>query len=318
MFFDNRTHTWLQAPLARLAGENVYIGTSSWKYPGWCGQIYDESLYVTRKRFSEARFDRNCLSEYAETFPTVCLDAGYYRFPSAKYLEGLCAQVPGAFRFGIKVTDTITLHHFPSLPRFGDQAGKHNEHFLDADLFRKEFLTPCEPFREKIGVLIFEFSHFHTTDFERGTEFVETLDRFLAQLPRSWAYAVEIRNASMLQLEYFAMLQSHGVAHVFNSWTRMPDISDQLAMQGSFTTDFTVARFLLKPGRKYEAAVGAFSPYNATKEPNESARAAGRSLIEKARSIGKRPSFVFVNNRLEGNAPATIAAMLDSLEAKGL
>jgi hypothetical protein len=27
---------------AALAAQRVYIGTSSWKYPGWCGMIYDE------------------------------------------------------------------------------------------------------------------------------------------------------------------------------------------------------------------------------------------------------------------------------------
>jgi hypothetical protein len=28
--------------LAGLADQGVFIGTSSWKYPGWCGLIYDE------------------------------------------------------------------------------------------------------------------------------------------------------------------------------------------------------------------------------------------------------------------------------------
>lgn len=100
MFLETRTFARLQMPLAKLACENVFVGTSSWKYPGWCGQIYDESRYVTRKKFSESRFQRDCLSEYSETFPTLCVDAGYYRFPSEKYLAGLCAQVPSSFRFG--------------------------------------------------------------------------------------------------------------------------------------------------------------------------------------------------------------------------
>ena len=44
------------------------------------------------------------------------------------------------------------------------------------------------------------------------------------------------------------MLHRHGVAHVFNNWTRMPSILEQLATDGSETADFTVSRFLLKPG----------------------------------------------------------------------
>jgi len=39
------------------------------------------------------------------------------------------------------------------------------------------------------------------------------------------------------------------------------------------------ARFLLKPGRKYEDAVKAFQPYNKTQEINEDARKAGAALL---------------------------------------
>lgn len=48
------------------------------------------------------------------------------------YLEGLASQVPADFRFGLKVTDEITIRRFPKLPRFGFRAGQPNEHSLDA------------------------------------------------------------------------------------------------------------------------------------------------------------------------------------------
>lgn len=305
--------TSLRETIRHLRQESVFVGTSSWKYPGWCGQIYDEARYITRKKFSESRFERECLTEYAETFPTVCVDAGYYKFPSPQYLEGLCAQVPDSFRFGFKVTDTITIKHYPKLPRFGDRAGKDNEHFLNAELFCQAFLSSCKRVRSKIGVLIFEFSHFHPGDFGHGRDFVAALDHFFSQLPKEWAYAVEVRNKSLLQPEYFSMLSSHGVAHVFNSWTKMPEVGEQLGMEGSITTDFTVARFLLKPGRTYEQAVTAFAPYKSVQEMNPSARDAAIKLIERSKG-SKRPSFVFVNNRLEGNAIGTIKAVLDAMQ----
>jgi hypothetical protein len=69
---------------------------------------------------------------------------------------------------------------------------------------------------------------------------------------------------------------------------------------------------LLKPGRSYEQAVKTFEPYDRVKEQNAEARAAGRRLIEEGKAAGpKRKTFVFVNNRLEGNAITTIAAMLE-------
>ena len=307
--------TALREALAALAERNVYVGTSSWKYPGWTGQLYDEQRYLYRGKFAESRFERDCLEEYAQVFRTVCVDAGYYKFPSPEYIAGLCAQVPDGFRFCFKVTDEITARTFPRLERHGNRAGQRNPHFLDAELFRAAFLASCERHREKIGVLIFEFSHFHPRDFERGRDFVDQLDAFLTQLPTDWQYGVEIRNRSLLHPDYFAMLARHGVAHVMNHWTRMPPVGEQWAMPGVLSAgDFTAARFLLKPGRTYEQAVESFSPYNVTKEVNSEAREAAGSIIRArvaaAETSRVRPSFLLVNNRLEGSALNTIRAVL--------
>lgn len=295
--------------LAELAAQCVFIGTSSWKYPGWCGMIYDEQRYLTRHKFSEAKFNRSCLAEYAKTYRTVCVDAGYYQFPTEQYIAGLCAEVPDDFRFGFKVTDDITLKKFPSLPRFGARAGTFNPNFLSAGLFRERFLKPCEPYRDKIGPLIFEFSTFHKHEFEHGSEFVTALDAFLTDLPKGWDYGVEIRNKDWLVPDYFAVLRNHGVSHVFNNWTRMPSIAEQMALPDSETAGFSVSRFLLKPGRSYAEAVNTFQPYTVTKEPNEEARTAAKNLLKGALQKRRR-CYIYVNNRLEGNAPLTIGALL--------
>jgi len=60
-----------------LAAEGVYIGTSSWKYPGWLDQIYDSQCYEYRGKFALTLFNLECLWEYAEVFKTVCVDAAY-------------------------------------------------------------------------------------------------------------------------------------------------------------------------------------------------------------------------------------------------
>ena len=106
MSFDREA---LKRKLAGLAARNIFLGTSSWKYSGWCGLLYDESRYLWRGKFAEKRFEQRCLAEYAEVFKTVCVDAAYYRFPDQRYLENLVAQVPEDFRLSLKVTDDITL-----------------------------------------------------------------------------------------------------------------------------------------------------------------------------------------------------------------
>src|ERR1051325_11671874 len=187
----------------RLAAQGAFLGTSSWKYPGWRGQLYEDDRYVLQGRFSEARFDKLCLAEYAEVFKTVCVDAAYYKFPDGRFIDGLFPQVGDDFGFTFKVTDQITLKHFPNLPLFGSQAGAKNTDFLNADRFIAEFLSPLLPYRHKIGLLIFEFSRFRAGDFERGRDFLEILDAFLSRLPKGWRYGVEIRNLIFLQPLYF-------------------------------------------------------------------------------------------------------------------
>jgi len=175
----NLTRQELAQQAASLANQGVYIGTSSWKYLGWCGMLYDPARYEYRGKFAETRFKRDCLAEYAEVFKTVCVDAAYHTFPSQQYLEGMINQTPDDFVFGLKVTDTITIKKFPNLDRFGQQAGKTNEMYLNAELFVKAFLRPCEAVRPSIGLLMFEFSRFWPADYEHGRDFITDLDTFL-------------------------------------------------------------------------------------------------------------------------------------------
>lgn len=308
----------MKSAVAGLAAKGVFIGTSSWKYPGWLGQLYDHDRYVWRGRFSKARFEKLCLAEYAQVFKSVSVDAAYYQFPSHHWLEAMVALVPGDFRFALKVTDEITMKRFPNLPRFGRRAGQPNENFLNADLFATAFLGACEPFKPNIGLLMFEFSQFHSGEFGRGREFLTALDEFFAKLPTGWPYAVEIRNRNLLRAEYFTVLARYGAAHIFNSWTDMPPVSEQAALPGSFTSpDFFAARLLLKPGRKYEDAVKLFSPYERLQDPDPDGRQTAANLIKRATERGDRTrGYIYLNNRFEGNALASIAAILDETETE--
>jgi len=297
---------------AELAGQGVFIGTSSWKYEGWLGQLYSSARYEYRGKVAKTRFERDCLNEYAEVFKTVCVDAAYYAFPTEKYLTGLVEKVPADFQFGFKVTDEITVRKFPNLDRFGIRAGKPNENFLNADLFSRSFLKPCEVIRRNVGIVMFEFSRFHTTDYEHGRDFVADLDKFFGNLPKGWPYAVEMRNRYWLVPEYFACLSRHGITQVFNSWDAMPPVGEQMALPGCRTNpELIAARFLLKPGRNYEEAVKAFKPYDRVQDQNPEARMAGKVLIAEGKEAAqKKRTFIYVNNRLEGNALETISAMM--------
>jgi uncharacterized protein YecE (DUF72 family) len=300
----------LTGSLAGLAREGIYIGTSSWKYEGWLDQIYTRSNYVSRGRFSKRAFEAECLREYAGIFPTVCGDFAFYQFPTGEFWGRLFGQAPQGFQFAFKVPEQVTCRVFPDHPRYGAQGGLGNPSFLDHYLLREAFLRPLDLYRDRITALIFEFGAFARGVFSGVREFVELLDPFLAALPRHFRYAVEIRNEEFLAQEYFACLRSHGVAHVLNAWARMSELRQQLAIPEAITADFLVSRALLRRGRKYEDAVRQFSPYNRIQDPNPEARSALREMIERARET-RRNAYIYVNNRLEGNSPATIMAIVE-------
>jgi len=301
----------LAKDLREFAQKGVYVGTSSWKYPGWCGMLYESARYDYRGKFAMTRFERNCLEEYAQVFKTVSVDAAFYKFPERNFLEKIMGQVPDDFQFSFKVTDTITIKKFPILPKFGLRAGEVNQDFLNAELFAEAFLKTCEPYRSKVGLLMFEFGRFYKGDFSVAG-FSQALDTFFGKLPKDWQYGIEIRNRDFLGPEYFGVLAKHGVTHVYNSWTDMPPVGEQMAMPGSVTNPNLVAgRFLMTPGRKYDESLKLFQPYDRLKEPDEDARKAGAALIVGGeRYEPRRKTFVYINNRLEGNALETIAAMI--------
>jgi len=305
--------TALALKLTRLAERGILIGTSSWKYEGWLGQIYTPDRYFTRGKFSAKKFEDSCLEEYAETFPIVCGDFSFYQFPSEEYWRKLFASTPGSLRFAFKVPEEITAKVFPAHPRYGRRAGLENPNFLDFNLFRQMFLEMLRPHSKRAIVLLFEFGQMSKKAMPDVDAFLERLVPFLDQLPEGPRYAIELRNAEFLSRDYFEALQERGVAHIFNAWTRMPDLPAQSAMPQAYTADFTVVRALLRQGRAYEDAVKSFSPYERIQDPNLESRDALRALIQ--RSLGlQQPAYIFVNNRFEGNAPSTIEAVIEGID----
>jgi uncharacterized protein YecE (DUF72 family) len=299
----------LARALARLAAEGIYLGTSSWKYEGWLGQIYSRERYLNRGRFSRRAFEAECLSEYALTFLAVCGDFSFYQFPAPEFWVRLFGQAPPPFLFAFKVPEQITCKTFPTHPRYGRLGGMENESFLDAGLLDQMFLRPLAPFQERIAALIFEFGAFSKKSMAKPEEFFGRLDDFLKKLPAGFRYGVEVRNPEFLERGYFDVLRARGAAHVYNGWSRMPELPMQLRIPDASTAGFVVARALLRRGRVYEEAVRAFSPYDRIQDPNPEAREALRELVRRARE-NRQLAFLFVNNRLEGNAPETVRGVV--------
>lgn len=297
------------AALAAKVPALVRFGTSSWTYPGWKGLVYQREYPATGAVARQ-------LAEYARwpLFRTVGIDSFFYRPPTAATLEAYAGVLPPEFRCVSKVWERITARTFTS-PRVVASSGERNPDWLNANLFVNDVLDPMrQQFGDHLGPLVFEFQQIGSRENFSTEQFIDALDHFFAALPIGPPYAVEVRNPEFLTAAYFAVLREHHVAHLFNAWTRMPPIGEQLLLHDSVTADFVVARALLRPGRTYAQAVDAFAPYDHIQDPNPALR---QDLVALARTaINLRiPAYVIVNNRAEGCSPLTIAAVAELLTA---
>jgi len=272
--------------LARRLPTNVRFGTSTWTYDGWTGDVY-------HRRYRGPQPAKR-LEEYVRypLFRTVGIDSAFYEPPSEDVLRAYAQSLPPGFPCVSKVWDQITV--------------KQNPEFLNAAIFKEAVLGPySRAFRDHAGCFVFEFQAMRGKDLPDPLEWADQLDVFLSELPSDFRYAVELRNLELFTGLHGEVLKRHRVAHVFNSWTEMPTIGEQLEQPWTFPADFTVVRALLKPGRRYADAVKAFEPYDRIQEPQPELR---RDLVEIIREALRRriEAFILANNRAEGNAPGTI------------
>ncbi|MGH7658032.1 MAG: DUF72 domain-containing protein [Gemmatimonadales bacterium] len=289
----------------------IRFGTSTWTYPGWKGLIYHQQYPKTG---AAARM----LEEYARfpLFRTVGIDSSFYAPPTPEMLQSYSLALPPSFPCVSKVWDQITVHTHAK-PRQPAMAGQENPDFLNPDIFRQEVLDPYrEHFGDHMGPFVFEFQAIGRDARMTAQEFADRLDSFFTRLPTDVPYAVEVRNPEFLTPPYFAVLRLHEVGHVFNSWTRMPAIGEQLELPESVTAPFIVCRALLRPGRTYSEAVDRFAPYDRIREANQPLRRDIIRLIERALEL-RIPAYVIVNNRAEGSAPLTITAVARRWRSRG-
>ena len=289
--------------LAERIPPSIRFGTSTWTYDGWFGDVYHRHYrgpQPARRLEEDARYP---------LFRTVGIDSAFYDPPSEDELRSYAQVLPRGFPCVSKVWDRITAKRTGQAAPQPGLSGLRNPDFLDAKLFKENVLRPYEKvFRDHAGCFVFEFQAMRGKDLPDPLHWADQLDAFFKQLPRDYRYAVELRNPELMTGLHGEVLKRNHVGHVFNSWTEMPSIGEQLDSSWTWSADFTVARALLKPGRRYADAVKQFQPYDRVQEPLAELR---RDLVRLVSEAQRRrvEAFILANNRAEGNAPGTIRAV---------
>ncbi len=237
------------------------------------GRFIRRDRYVTRGKFSKAKFEEDCLAEYAQIFPTVCGDLTFYQFPSEQYWAKLFDATPEEFIFGFKVPEDITVETWPKHARYGKRAGLANEHFLNAQALEQFFTTPARSVMASESARSSSSSGRSTrSTFPTPADFLAVLDRFLKALPRRLPVRRrDPQRGIICTPHYLDVLACHNVAHVFNAWTRMPALDDQAQLPACSRPTSRSSERCSGEAAPYDKAVETFEPYDRIQEPNESA-----------------------------------------------
>ncbi len=156
----------------------VRIGVSGWAYKDWRGPFYPDEVR-----------DKDRLSFISRRFPTVEINASFYRMPTDKAVAAWRDQTPDDFVFAWKASRFIT----------------HNKKLNDPVEPLAYMFERIAGLGGKIGPILFQVPpNLHRRD--------ERLAAFLSALPGGHRYAFEFRHPSWYAPEVLSLLADRGAA----------------------------------------------------------------------------------------------------------
>jgi uncharacterized protein YecE (DUF72 family) len=199
---------------------HAYIGTSGYSYKSWDKTFYGD----TPKRLQ--------LEFYTTHFPTVEINATFYRLPSEGMVRGWHDRVNEDFVYAVKGSRFIT----------------HMKKLVKLDGALDKFFDRLAPMKDRTAVILWQLPGMLKKDAAR-------IDDFLAQVPGDYRHAVEFRHPSWYDDEIFQVLHKHKAAHVALSSLGMP-------MNLSVTTDLVYIRFHgLEGGAAHDYTAAELEPW---------------------------------------------------------
>lgn len=202
----------------------VWIGTSGWVYKEWAGNFYPKGW----PKKDEFRY-------YAQHFPTVEINATFYRLPTLKMVRGWRERSPEGFVFAVKGSRYLT----------------HIRRLNDTGPGLKKYFRRLVPLGDRTGPILWQLP----PNFQKNEENWRRLSRFLAKLPGSYQHAVEFRHPTWMDEQTFDLLRKHDVTNVWISSLRMPQ-------DYTITADFVYLRFHgLKDGAYHDYTDAELEPW---------------------------------------------------------
>ena len=175
----------------------AWIGTSGWSYSHWDGVLYPPG---TRQ------LDR--LGFYVRAFPTVELNASFYRWPADTAFTSWRRRLPDGFRMSVKAPRGLT----------------HGRRLYQPEPWVERIDRAWTLLGEHAAVLLVQLRPDQHRDDKRLAWFLERMSA-----TGSVPIAVELRHPSWQNEHVFALLERYGAAYVVMSGAGLPCILRQTA-----------------------------------------------------------------------------------------
>lgn len=243
----------------------VWIGTSGFSYPHWRGVFYPEGVA-----------QKDWFGYYLEHFPTLELNATFYRLPQEKTVRRWADAAPEQFAFVVKGSRYVT--HVKRLREPGEPL--------------RRFFEPLGPLVDRLHAVLWQLPPSARGDGERLAGF---LDALAQRAPDGVRHAFEFRHTSWFTDEVFDLLRDAGAACVVADAplqalppSKAPRRDDLPVVRVPETADFVYVR-RHGPGQMY---VGGY--------PERHVRTDADWI--KDWSHGGRDVYTFYNNDWDGHA----------------
>ncbi len=166
----------------------IHIGTSGWSYDHWNGVLYPTATPSARR-----------LDVYTAHFPTVELNASFYRWPSPAAFARWRDRVPAGFLLSAKAPRWLT----------------HGRRLHEPEAWIERIAASWHELGDRRAVLLVQLP----PDFERDDA---RLTFFLEAMPSWIRVALEWRHPSWNDEQVYRLLEEHGTAVCVMSGAGLP------------------------------------------------------------------------------------------------
>jgi uncharacterized protein YecE (DUF72 family) len=189
-----------------MKSADLYIGTSGWSYKHWAGIIYPKDI-------KPAKY----LEYYITRFDCVELNSSFYNLPRETTVTGWINRTPDTFKFCPKLSRFIT----------------HQMQLVNIEGTLKRFLYVFDVMKNRLGPVLIQLP----PGLSYNKSLIVNFFDLLKEQHDQYHFAVEVRNKSWIDDDFFSLLAQYEIAFV------IADSGDRYPYYEAVTAGFVYLRF---------------------------------------------------------------------------